>query len=452
MRSLESVLKLKLTLDPESRNAIEGQSKITNWLYNHLLEEANKLRDEYIKTQNPELVKTLYSKRGLRNEVPKLKGEHPFLKTVYSSPLKNAALRLSETIQAYQKSRKGRIRGKNRGWPKFRSVNRKFFSLLYDEPGKGWKIEGRNIRLSLGVDENNKRLYVNGTLEKSPREFDRGEVRNLRVTRDEKDFYCVFTVKEPSPKMKPIHKVISLDPNHKNLVYGVGNDGNAFEVKNPWFLKPLQKRIDQLKSRRDKCQRKSKQLNLEGGKTVWLASRRYNFFDNKLKNVYRIRREQTKTYLYTVSNWLCSKYDLISIGDYTPKGGGINKGMRRSMNNESLIGRFKLTLKSKSERSGKHYYEWNEKGSTRTCFNCAYKVVNGLSPEIRKWKCPKCEKIHYRDENAALNGLRKTFKEYRLSGSEHLFDDLEINKSNRWALRYDGLELSQKLNSGANVG
>jgi len=322
---LESVLKLKLKLDPKSKQILDSQSKIANWLYNHLLEEANRLRDDYRNTQNPESSKILYSKRGLRDTIPSLKTLHPFLKTVHSSPLKNTALRLSETIQAYQKSRKGKRNGKKIGWPKFRSVKKKFFSLLYDEPDKGWKIEGKNIRISLGGDENKKRLHIVGELERDLSCFKGKTIRNLRITRDEKDYYCIFTVKEMEPEKKKIEKVISLDPNHKNLAYGVGSDQKAFEIKNPWFLKPLQKRIDQLKSKRDKCKRKSKKIVIEGGKTIWLASKRYTHLNNKLQNLYRIRREQTKTYLYTVSNWLCSKYDLISIGDYTPKGGGINK-------------------------------------------------------------------------------------------------------------------------------
>ena len=37
-------------------------------------------------------------------------------------------------------------------------------------------------------------------------------------------------------------------PNHKNLAYAVGTDGKATEIQNPYFLKALDKRIDQLKS------------------------------------------------------------------------------------------------------------------------------------------------------------------------------------------------------------
>jgi putative transposase len=129
---MESVLKIKLTLDEADARVLDGQSKIINWLYNHLLEQANKLRTEYIASQDKKLGLTLYSKRGLRNLIPEIKKSHPFLKSVHSSPLKNGALRLSESIMRFQKEKS---KGK-RGWPRFRSWRQRFFSLLYDEPNK----------------------------------------------------------------------------------------------------------------------------------------------------------------------------------------------------------------------------------------------------------------------------------------------------------------------------
>lgn len=100
------VLKLELEAPKEVVRSLDGQSRICNWLYNRLLEKANGLRQEFIQTGNPELVKTLYTERGLRNLLPSFKEEYSFLKSVHSSPLKNAALRLSQAIQASQQSKK----------------------------------------------------------------------------------------------------------------------------------------------------------------------------------------------------------------------------------------------------------------------------------------------------------------------------------------------------------
>ena len=150
---------LKLLLDPitEDTSVIDGQSRICNWLYNHLVEKATLFRREFCETQNSDTAKMLYTKRGLRNLLPKIKQEKPFLKVVHSSPLKNTALRLTNAIQSHQKSKKGKRKGKLLGWPKFRSWKEKWFSLFYDEPGKGFNVQDNILTLSLGIGQDRKR-------------------------------------------------------------------------------------------------------------------------------------------------------------------------------------------------------------------------------------------------------------------------------------------------------
>ena len=104
--------------------------------------------------------KIVYSERGLRNLLPKLKEEHPFMKVVHSSVLKNAALRLSDAIQTHQKSKKGKRKGPLVRWPKYRSWKKSWFSLFYDEPNKGFKIENYQLILSLGMGQERKQRSV----------------------------------------------------------------------------------------------------------------------------------------------------------------------------------------------------------------------------------------------------------------------------------------------------
>src|SRR4029077_7413195 len=100
---LNKIIKLQMTADVEVFRSLDGQSRICNWLYNHLVEKANSLKQQFIQSGDQECARTLYTERGLRNLIPSLKEEHPFLKSVHSSPLKNTALRLSQSIQAHQK-------------------------------------------------------------------------------------------------------------------------------------------------------------------------------------------------------------------------------------------------------------------------------------------------------------------------------------------------------------
>ncbi len=131
---MKLAVKIPLNLTPEQEYSLEGQSRICNWLYNRLLERANQEKEAFKLTGSSEASQTVYTKRGLRNLVPGLKKEHPFLLTSHCAPLKNAALRLSRSIQRFQKNRKlPKNQQQNVGWPKFRSSKKKFFSLEYDE-------------------------------------------------------------------------------------------------------------------------------------------------------------------------------------------------------------------------------------------------------------------------------------------------------------------------------
>src|ERR1700722_2132525 len=73
MSQIVSALKLPLKVDEESAAILDGQSKICNWLYNHLLDNANYLKKTFIETKEAAVSLILYSKRGLRNLVPDIK-------------------------------------------------------------------------------------------------------------------------------------------------------------------------------------------------------------------------------------------------------------------------------------------------------------------------------------------------------------------------------------------
>jgi putative transposase len=415
------VIKIQLEAPKEAFRSLDGQSKICNWLYNRLLEKGNALRKEFIQTKNSELAKILYTARGLRNLLPSLKKEHPFLKSVHSSPLKNTALRLSQAIQARQQSKKGKRRGKEIGWPRFRSWQASWFSLLFDEPSKGFKVLGDTLQLSLGMGDGRKRQSLSFTLKEAHLLKDQ-QIRHLRIVKQAGIYYAVFTVQVLLVEKKPIKRVIALDPNHKNMAYGVDTEGHAIEIAAPYWLKTYDKRIDELKSKRDRCNKRANKVIITDqqgkptGKEIRLPSKRWQKYHRTLEKALRKRQEQTKTFVYTLAHRLCQKYDCIGIGDYTPDGNGITTPMRRAMNNRSLIGRFKDTLKWVALKSGKTFIEYDEKNTTRTCYCCEYVNAKSLCPSIRTWECPDCRINHIRDENAALNGLKQILRDLMKKG------------------------------------
>lgn len=424
-------------------DTIDGQSRICNWVYNALLQLAEEKRREYIQTQNQEAARTVYSQRGLRNLLPSLKKSHSFIKVVHSSPIKNTALRLSQAIMAHQKSRKGKRKGKEVGWPRFNSWGRHWFSLLFDEPKKGFRVENDLLILSLGQGEDRKQRSISIPLIGAEALLGK-EIRTLRIIKEFGVFYAVFTVRVPVPETKPVAKVVALDPNHKNFAYGADTEKTGFEIKAPTWLKTYDRRIDELRSLRDHCQRKQHQIPVVDekgqptGKHYWKPSKRWEKRNRVLECVLRKRRDQTKTFLFTVAHALYAQYDCVGIGNYTPHGDGITTKMRRAMNNRSLIGRFKQVLFWVALKSGKVFLEYDEKGTTRTCHHCRYVVEGGIHPSIRHWRCPGCSSENDRDENAAINGLIKVLQDL-LTKSETFVSQVSssdlVQLVERWAWR-----------------
>jgi putative transposase len=441
---MKSAIKIPLQVSPEQAAILDSQSKIANWLYNKLLETANDLRQQYRAAPDQErrdqIGLVLYTERGLRNLIPGLKRAHPFLKVVYSSVLKNAALRLSRAIRDYQDGQHRR-RANQVNWPTFRAWKRNWFSLQYDEPHKGYRLAGRTLTLVLGQDVSGKQLTIELQLaEALPHWVNYNSIRQCRIVKAGHRYSVVFSVQRVLPNGKPLRpdNIVALDPNHKNCAYAVDSDGKATEIHNPYFLKILDKRIDQIKSKRDKCKKQSRRITRPDGSQFWLPSHRWLMLNARLSDLYRIRREQTKQFLYTVANRLYHDYDAVGIGDYVPHGGGITRKMRRAMNNQSLNRRFKHVLAWVALRSGKSYLEWEETGSTRTCHDCGYVVADGIPPEVREWDCPgpECASHHLRDENAARNGLNRVLKALGLPCSGRR----EVSSRRAW--RFNGLGLT----------
>lgn len=434
MTSEQYGIKLRVHEEKEALSILDGQSKICNWLYNYLLEKASNYKKEFRKG-NKEVGKTLYTKRGLRNLLPEIKKEHPFLKVVHSSPLKNTALRCSEAIRAYQDSKSGKRKGKAMGWPKFRSCKRDWFSLFYDEPTKGFRLEGDRLILSLGMGEDRKQRSLELILS-DVHLLEGKTIRNLRIVSELGVYYAVFTVQREKRPVKAVKKVIALDPNHKNFAYGVGTDGQGIEIASPHWLKTYDKRIDELKSRRDRCNKKAKKIELPSKKTIALPSKEWQKRNKTLQRALHKRREQTKTFMFTTAHLLFKEYDCVAIGDYAPDGTGDYKRMRRAMNNRSLIGRFKKVASWVGQKTGKMYLEFDERRTTKTCHKCQVAVEGGLPPKIRQWRCAHCQAFHIRDENAAINGLGKVLRDLATkceSNLSHIVSGSDLVVKQRWA-------------------
>jgi putative transposase len=457
--SLKYNKKIEVEFSEKDEHILDGQSKICNWLYNRLLEEC---QNDY-KNNNNE--KKLLDGRNLRDYGVTLKDEHPFLNTVFSSVLKEPSTRLK---LAYEKFFAG-----DAGYPKYRSQKKKWFSLVFDEPNKGWEVKNGYVYVSLGnipdmpKEKGKKNPSVKGKLKEELKLVDGELLKTFSLVKQQGKFYAIFNVEKCSkkelkykedmtkyrkecnlakknnqePPEKPVLeeeevvipkdcKWIALDPNHKNFFVGVDYKGDSIEFEKLKMVKYWDKVIDKLKSKRDKCQKNYKKRKTENGSTYTVHSPRWNRINHALNIAYSKRREQIKTALYSISGMLYSEYDLVIIGDYTPTNGTAPfKNMKRSMLNQEHIGKFRKTLEWVAKREDKFYIIANERNTTKDCCVCGHQEKK--APDVRKFTCQNCGTTILRDSNSAVNIGKKA--EY--------FLDIEKHKDRLDTLTYKGVAL-----------
>lgn len=88
-----------------------------------------------------EILKTIYSSTGLRDLIPLVKEEKPFLKKVHSSPLKNVALSVTQAVKAHQQ--RLRTGSGKAGWPTFKKkvgFHVEYLRYVQVCPGQGKRI------------------------------------------------------------------------------------------------------------------------------------------------------------------------------------------------------------------------------------------------------------------------------------------------------------------------
>lgn len=431
--SLIYVKKVKVTFKKDDELILDGQSKICNWLYNQLFDACQK---DYKENDNK---MKLLEGRNLRNFSTSLKKKYTFLNTVFSSVLKEPSTRL---LKAYKSFFKG-----DTGYPKFRSWKKKWFSLVFDEPNKGWDVlnNGTQVLVSLGVipdmpkAKGKRNPAVIGTIKEKVILRSGEQFKTFCLCKQQGIFYAVFTIERcsvedlkqkeiislyrkaynlakkecnaspPKPKFKKgtaeIPKQISwvsLDPNHKNFFVAVDHEGNSIEFKKLSMIKYWDQKIDYINSLRDVCEKKYRKRKSINGNSYTVHSPRWNRINHALELAYHRRREQIKTALYSIAHFLYCKYDLVIIGDYTPTNetAPFNR-MKRSMLNQEKIGEFRRILEWIANKLGKHYLKVNEHNTTKKCCVCGHKEKK--DPNVREFVCICCGNKFMRDANSGVN-------------------------------------------------
>ena len=387
--------KVEIIFEKEDELILDGQSKICNWLYNKLLDICKNDYEFYGKSS-----KITYG-NNIRDMVPVLKYDFPFVSSVHSSPTKNVGRRLQDAYKDFY--------SKKCGYPKFRSwKNRKWFSLYFDEPNKGFKfVNNKIIQISLGKDINNNQMHVHGEFKETFKLNESEKIKTFRLCKEKGKFFGVFTIERPDSQPKAVERWIAIDQNHKNFFVAIDNMGQTFEFTKFYQDKYFDKIIDKLKAKRDVCNKKHKVKTTHiSGNKYYIPNRRWVKLDKAIKRAESRKREQTKQLMYSISHFIAKNYDKVIIGDYTPaKNIDSISNINRDVLNQSHIGEFRAILNWVMTKSHKTFVKVSEKYTTQTCCICGEKEKKTV--DIREFTCKKCNIFILRDVNSAINIAKK---------------------------------------------
>lgn len=355
--------KLKVKFKKKDSEKLELQSGLCRQLYNAALQERI---DAYKRTGNG------ISVYDQKRELPGLKEACPEFKSVYNKYLSCALFRLDSAYKSFFRRCKGD--SEKKGFPRYRGKNY-FFTL--DCPAMYVKVNGKKIHLPQGITAS--------AHETIPEKF-----RDIHISKSVDGWFITFAyeIKEVDVNGDGI---LAIDLGLANLVTGISSKTcNVIQIKHRKPSRKELRRLDLLRSKRDKCKK---------------YSRRWNYLTKRLRKELNEWTNKSIDHLHKVSHHITTQAErIIVIGKLeVQKMVSDNKNLNRLVQNEWRIFKFVAMLRYKSIRFGKVLFEENEAYTTQDCFHCGKREKKNLSQRTHKCDCGF--KID-RDANSALNILR----------------------------------------------
>ena len=301
----------------------------------------------------------------------------PDLNNIYSQVIQNVSVRLDNAFKQYFKkikeNKKLKLKKKVRS-PKFRS-SKIFFNLLY--PQKGYKFINKDkINLSkIGIIKfrNHRKLDLQSL-----------DIKQISISNKDNKFYLNITVEEKQELQINKESIIGIDIG----LYNIYATSNSEVVKNTnrENLKYLNKQINKIKSRKDKCKR---------------GSRKNKFLSSIIKRLHEKKYRKTNDFLHKISKDITNKADVIVVEDLSVKNmsetekTGLNRNIR-----DNCLSKLLGFIKYKAKR----FISINPYNTSKTCSSCG-NIKTGLQLSDRTYNCSHCGISIDRDINAAINIL-----------------------------------------------
>ncbi len=332
---------------------------------------------------------------------------------VYGKLLAKVYFRLDKAMQAFFRRVAA---GEKPGFPRVKPQHQ-FFTLCY--PAMYLEVQGNTITLPTGGGGNwGPKRYPNivaHLTEDPPEHF-----HEVAVSRDARgNYYCSFVYddaeqndQEDERKPRKSRKkqkhysmredgIVAFDLGIKTLATGVNDQGRFYHIGGFKGYRWHNKQLDKIRSKRDKCKKKS---------------RRRIHLSKVYKRVAERKRNKQRDCLHKASHLIAHRLAerAVVIGDLsqrqmvipkkeqeTPKERNKRRIRNRLVYNDWGLYGFVQMLAYKCLHYGKELSIIDERDTTKTCHVCKHKQDMPLWK--RTYRCENCGLVMDRDENSAVN-------------------------------------------------
>jgi putative transposase len=278
-----------------------------------------------------------------------------------------------------------------------------FFTLCYNQ--SGFTITKQTIRFSHKHPSKTELLFL------VPFDFSASVIKQIEIFHDhyEKRFYLAVTFEHKDPPFidNGLYQAFDLGTTKHTAINLQGKFLKSTVKRPDRYWEP---KIRSLQQRRDHCKQ---------------GSRRHHLFSQRLATITRKCRNQTRDWQHKQSLNLLrnTKSRTIIVGDLSPKQmttGKKNgkrkkyqKSLNRGVHNTGHLGRFIELLTYKAKKLGKRVTVIDERATTQTCAVCGHKKA-WMPLSKRIYHCEVCGIVRDRDQNAAINIMKRFLSHHAL--------------------------------------
>lgn len=301
----------------------------------------------------------------LQSHIALLRKRKPFWQTVGSQAVQDICQRIEKAYQLFFKQHKKGVKP-----PGFKKV-KKYKSFTLKQAGYKF-IGGNRVKIA-------NRVYQYWNSREIP-----GKVKTLTIKRTPLGelFFVVVVddVNAPNIKFKT-GKIAGFDFGLKTFL--TVSDGT--QIESPQFLKASLKAIQ--KASRQHSRKQQGSANRERAR-------------KHLVRQYEDVTHRRSDWFWQLAHELTNQFDVLCFETLNLKGMQRLWGRKIS---DLAMREFLQILQWVAQKKGKRVVfidRWYP--SSKTCFHCSH-VLESLDLSVRQWRCPSCQAVNGRDENAAKN-------------------------------------------------